>query len=394
MSSPATLIPTGLDAGGASGDWDVLIDLLLGKHSALAERIGDAIQLQLPAYNDVTRSTFDDEVGLQLKRVLRSARAGRPAVSDTELLELVAIGEKRARQGIPVTDMLRAWRIGIEVMVSYAREAGRRLQIADGQVLEFVQSALAWSDVAMVTTTGAHRRTELALALAEESRGAAFVRHVLFGGVGAGELRIQAEAYGLDPHGEYVAVRAALGRGVVSRKLEWQLGFHRPCERPQGMCAVVDGGIAGFLATPPPTDVDGVAGYGPPRPLDRLIESYRLAVRALMTAQAFGRRGAHDITALGLRTAVATDADLGAWLRSRYLDPLEASGSGTELVATLRAFLACGMHVERASTRLFVHQNTVRYRLARFEELTGASLHDAEALFEVWWALELAATQL
>ncbi|WP_038863553.1 helix-turn-helix domain-containing protein, partial [Mycobacterium avium] len=69
-------------------------------------------------------------------------------------------------------------------------------------------------------------------------------------------------------------------------------------------------------------------------------------------------------------------------------------GSSRELIATVRTYLACGMHVERTATRLFVHQNTVRYRLARFEELTGASLRDTEVVTEVWWVLELAAMRL
>jgi DNA-binding PucR family transcriptional regulator len=176
--------------------------------------------------------------------------------------------------------------------------------------------------------------------------------------------------------------------------LERALGFRDPLQRPRGMCAVVDGDIAGLLSEPPPAGVDGVVGYGPPRPLERLAESYRLAARALMTMQACNLRGAHDIASLGLRAAVAMDADVGASLRRRYLEPLEASGSARELMTTLRAYLACGMHVERAAARLFVHQNTVRYRIAKFEELIGASLRETEVLFEVWWALELSAMKL
>ena len=85
---------------------------------------------------------------------------------------------------------------------------------------------------------------------------------------------------------------------------------------------------------------------------------------------------------------------VGDSLRKRYLEPLAEGGSARELMTTLRAYLACGMHVERTATRLFVHQNTVRYRLARFEELNGASLHEAEVLFEVWWALQLSVMSL
>ena len=37
---------------------------------------------------------------------------------------------------------------------------------------------------------------------------------------------------------------------------------------------------------------------------------------------------------------------------------------------------------------LHVHPNTLRHRLKRFEELTGASLRNATEVMELWWALE------
>jgi DNA-binding PucR family transcriptional regulator len=58
------------------------------------------------------------------------------------------------------------------------------------------------------------------------------------------------------------------------------------------------------------------------------------------------------------------------------------------LIASLRAYFECGMHFERAAARLFVHQNTLRYRIGRFEAITGASLREPTVAFEVWWALE------
>lgn len=374
--------------------WDLLFDTLLGERDELANRIRAAMQAQLPSYRPLPTGGLDDEVLLEVERVLRSARAGSAALDDRELAELAAVGENRARQGVPVAEMLRAWRIGIEVVVDYARELGRRLDISDAQVLNFVQSTLAWSDVAMVTTAGAHRQAELALTQAEEERRAAFVRGTLFGTVAASELRVHAEAFGLDPDGEYVAVRARLDDGPAGHKLAQALGFRDGPQRRRGLSALIDGDIAGFLSGPPPTEVDGTVGFGPPRTLDRLAESYRLAARALATAHACGLRGAHDLPSLGLRAAVAMDTDIGELLRARYLEPLTAGGSARELVATLRAYLACGMHVERTATRLFVHQNTVRYRLARFEELTGTTLRDTDVLFEVWWALELSAMRL
>jgi hypothetical protein len=364
-----------------TGAWDVLIETLLHERADLAGRVRAAIQAKLPAYRAMPAETLEDEVGIQVERVLWSARYGRAEVSD-----LAAVGEARARQGVPVADMLRAWRIGIEVLIGYAREVGRDLGIADALMLEFVQSALAWCDAAMVTTAAAHRKSELAHALSEAEHRTTFVRGVLFGSLPPTEPRFQAEAYGLDPGREYVAVRARLGQGVTQDKLERAFG--------RGLTAIVDGCVGGFLSDPPPRDIDAVVGVGPPRLLEQLSQSYRSAARALATMEACGLRGGYDIGALGLRAAVAMDAEVGQALLERYVEPLHAGGSACELIATLRVYLACGMHVERTATRLFVHQNTVRYRLARFEQLTGASLRETQVLFELWWALELSAMRL
>lgn len=382
------------DAPNSYQAWNALFDALLLEQVELAGRITDAIQTQLPAYRVVPRNELDHEVGLEIEQVLRSQRAGRPAMSEGELAELAAIGESRAQQGVAVEEMLRAWRIGIEVAVDYARQASRRLDIADTHVLEFVQSALAWSDMAMTEIAGAHRRTALTLVPTEEQHRAAFVRDALLGTAPPDALRIQAEAYGLEPTAEYVAIRARLDEGVSRQKLERVLGFHDGMPHRRGLSAILSESIVGFARQSPPQDVDAVAGVGPPRPLERLAESYRLAARALLTTQACGFRGAYDLPSFGLRAAVAADADVGEPLRKRYLEPLAESGSSHELMATLRAYLACGMHVERTATRLFVHPNTVRYRLTRVEELTGASLRDTRELFELWWAVELAAMRL
>lgn len=156
-------------------------------------------QDELPAYRSLPPEQLDADVGIEVQRVLRSARAGRGAIDDRELGELAAVSEQRARQGIPVEDMLRAWRIGVQVVIAHSRELAPRLGIADDQVLDFVESMLAWSDVAMSTTTAAHRRAELDLALADQEQRAGFVRRVLFGSLAPAELCAQAEAQSLDP---------------------------------------------------------------------------------------------------------------------------------------------------------------------------------------------------
>ncbi|MBY4129893.1 PucR family transcriptional regulator [Rhodococcus fascians] len=56
-------------------------------------------------------------------------------------------------------------------------------------------------------------------------------------------------------------------------------------------------------------------------------------------------------------------------LNDHVVAPLAAAGSG--LADTLDAYLDCGGAVETCARQLFVHPNTVRYRLKRIAEVTG-----------------------
>jgi DNA-binding PucR family transcriptional regulator len=56
----------------------------------------------------------------------------------------------------------------------------------------------------------------------------------------------------------------------------------------------------------------------------------------------------------------------------------------------VEAFIANGLNIKATAEALDVHQNTVRYRLSRFEELTGSCLERPLTAFEVWWALQRA----
>jgi DNA-binding PucR family transcriptional regulator len=66
--------------------------------------------------------------------------------------------------------------------------------------------------------------------------------------------------------------------------------------------------------------------------------------------------------------------------REAVLGPLEAwdAEHRSDLVGTLRAFLASGGRWRDTAGRLHVHPNTLRHRLDRVERLTGRSL-DATA---------------
>jgi PucR C-terminal helix-turn-helix domain len=58
--------------------------------------------------------------------------------------------------------------------------------------------------------------------------------------------------------------------------------------------------------------------------------------------------------------------------------PLTESGNGG-LMETLRVYLDSDLDVTRAAEALYVHPNTVRYRLRRIGELTGSTHSGSQA---------------
>jgi DNA-binding PucR family transcriptional regulator len=63
------------------------------------------------------------------------------------------------------------------------------------------------------------------------------------------------------------------------------------------------------------------------------------------------------------------------------IEPLEAYDGERNggLVRTLRVYFAAGANASEAADRLFLHRNSMLYRLARIQDLTGLDLKDPRA---------------
>jgi hypothetical protein len=76
-------------------------------------------------------------------------------------------------------------------------------------------------------------------------------------------------------------------------------------------------------------------------------------------------------------------------LMERVAGPLQAAGGG--VLETVRAVLGSGGNLEATARAIFVHPNTVRYRLKRAADLTGISATDPRGSWTLQVALTLAA---
>jgi DNA-binding PucR family transcriptional regulator len=68
---------------------------------------------------------------------------------------------------------------------------------------------------------------------------------------------------------------------------------------------------------------------------------------------------------------------------------LEYDGGRSNLLATLRAYVAADGNVAETAKACFIHKNTLRYRLKRLAEILGRDPGDPDAKFQLRMAFDL-----
>lgn len=319
-------------------------------------------------------------------------RGGAAAPERLDLFR--AAGRARALQGVSIDDMLHGWRIGLDELRLSARKEARSLGMDDSVVLAFTDRSLAWADRGMLESTAEHRRTELDLARREQHMRANLVRDIVLGTLSAGDLRTKVLAYGLDLGAVYTPFRVRVTGDLDVRAAERALGVADGAGPRHGLAALIDGDLAGFSSRLPTTLAEPdalVAGTGPAASIDGLAHSFALASRALNAALALGRNGLVAFETLGVLPAVLADDDVARPLHDSIVAPLQARGTAGEVILdTARRYLANDRRLNDTAAELHTHVNTIRNRLARFEELTGRDLRRTPDLVETWWALQRA----
>ena len=97
-----------------------------------------------------------------------------------------------------------------------------------------------------------------------------------------------------------------------------------------------------------------------------------------------------------LRAVAASVDAAAAGVCRRLLLPLVRADEerSSRLVDTLRAYYACGASVAKTAETLFLHRNSVRYRLDRVRALLGADIDHPEVAAALLAAFAVAETSL
>jgi DNA-binding PucR family transcriptional regulator len=123
--------------------------------------------------------------------------------------------------------------------------------------------------------------------------------------------------------------------------------------------------------------------------LQEYASAYRVADAALdLRRRTQGREAVLSLAELGVYQfllQVRRPHELAAYAAG-LLDPLR-SADRAALLPTLRAFLESGMSTRETAKRLYVHVNTVAYRIRRISDVLDLDLRDPDVLLNLRFAL-------
>lgn len=361
------------------GGVDRLIAALAGDEGVAAlvlARLWD----EVPTYESVAEAQVLASIERIVARCCRTL-SDRVVPSSEQYWEAERTVLERLRLGVPIEDVLAGFRITIASVHRRLTELAPENGVDDAILLELTSLLWRLGDAFSLRGAAAYHQRGLAVAVADQRRRDEWITRAL-----AGELRPDQIAHGVTVHRlrrdrDY---RAFVTAPVSEQNLE-RVQQALSTEAGYDVLMVPAGGrLIGILERPPRSVPGLLLAVGDSQPVEALAVSYATAERVLEAARRQFAEGVHTAESLGWRLAAADLGAIGDLLVDRYLEPLARSGGfGRQVVDALRAYLACDRSIPRTAEALHVHVNTLRYRLARFEELTGRTLNDTDTIVEL-----------
>jgi hypothetical protein len=357
---------------------------------AVTDRTVADIREGIDAYRTHGLVPRDDlwwSVHRNIELVLRRIADGRPPPPD-ELAVRRELGIRRAQQGFPLTDLLRAFRLGyLTVWNALIEQASADGPAAVAQLAQ--HAALVWGTMDAVSSAVADGY-RFAMEAADVE-----VRRRMLGFVSAlrearsGEAAELATSLGLDPSGPF-SVAVCLGHRqrfdadgiVVAEEPDRTVVLSTGADAGEGGDArlarlLLDHG-AGHVGT-------GVGRHG----VEGAAHSLREATLAHRTALELGRPVVRFSEAWFDCLVVNEATSLGAVL-STVVEHLAAD---PDAAATVDAVLAADGNLTAAARAMNLHPNGVAYRVDRLAERTGLDVRTSVSIRNAYAALALASVR-
>jgi len=364
--------------------WEPVAQLCRAVHAgldAVAARCANDIRSSIAAYASpaVTDDELHDSVVTNMDLLLTALAEHRnPRPGEIEVLR--GLGGLRATQGMSISDVNEAFHIGYrhvwEQLVHHAAGADDATR---SMLLDAATTMWAWTHYTGDALGSSHAAVTHDLAVRAAAIRYRFLELLTSGPIEAEELALLGRSLGFDVGGRFQSHVYATGEplpddaNALQRALRDLPGVHQ---------VVARGTVLSVLSQPR----EGVASA--PADIDRVIRQALSAdVVGGIGRERLGLRGAR--TSLGDASRAAAIAAPGAtvhfddeWLMAVLQDEADRLDdllrAGARVVAenpgiaeTVRGYAESGFSPARTAEQLYVHPNTVAYRLRRWHELTG-----------------------
>jgi hypothetical protein len=294
----------------------------------------------------------------------------------------------RASEGMPLEDLLHAYRLGGRIgwqsIEAAARPEEREALLVGAELL------MDYIDRVSSAVSQAYLEASRHLVSEEERRVRAALDALIDPATPLAELRRLAQRAGLELRDEYRPFAATIRGAPAHRHSELAAAL-----RAQGLLALTEGDrvtgmVAGeeapLRAAASEQVVVAIAEETGRGQLAAALEDMR---RLADLGRRLGRAGVIEPDALLPELLLASSPQAAATLHRRVLAPLEEyrPPRGADLVETLALHLECRLDRRATAERLHLHPNTLDYRLRRIRELTGLDTHDPDDLLLIALAL-------
>ncbi|MCG8916499.1 helix-turn-helix domain-containing protein [Actinokineospora sp. PR83] len=368
---------------------------------SVAERTVAAIVVEVPAYTEVftggTGRKLETAVRLALGGFLELTSGAGGVVASTPMVPSLdgayELGVGEARSGRSMDALQAAYRVGARIAWRELSTIATSGDLSPDGMARFAGLLFAYIDQLSAISVAGHADGLATTGRARQQ----YLDRLAYGlltGSGPDELVVAADRAGWEPPRSLTAViiPEARARGVLARLDPRTLQtFEGAPDLPDGRTAVllVPDAEGPFRASL----VAGLAGLGavlgPARPWTGVRASY---LRAQQAARLDLRPTAE--TTLDTEQCLAdlvlrSDPDALDDLRAQVLAPLDGlrAPQRAKLEETLRSWLLHHGRREEIAAELFVHPQTVRYRMGQLRELYGSRLDDPRTVLELTVAL-------
>ncbi|WP_310773772.1 PucR family transcriptional regulator [Mycobacterium sp. Z3061] len=372
----------------------------------MAERTVTAITVAVPSYADAFSGRMgqiiENAVQTSLGVFLRLATRPRDTDPGTSLLQAVdgayELGRGEARQGRTIDALLAAYRVGAQVAWQELSATAVAGGLPASTIARFAELVFAYIDELSASSVSGHA-DELATTGRVRQRYLDRLSQDLLAGEAAATLTAAAEQAGWQPPDTLTAVLVPL---TQTRGLAAQFG-QSTLQLAEDLPGVDAAEALAVLLVP---DVAGTARrqllstlgarkalVGPARPWMDVRTSYQRALRArdLLPAEADSAVDTDDHL---VELVLGADREAADDLRARVLAPLAGLPPNTadRLTETLRSWVLHQGRRDAVAADLFIHAQTVRYRMSQLRELYGDRLGEPRTVLELTVALGLEST--